>query len=313
MDHTSIQRPRSRNYPNGPQLAPIMLRPRYEWKEWPEVTIRVRGLHPQETTHNLFKNFKEEGHIVMVELFEGRDGRKDGTGLIRFCPPPLNQFWMTDGLYELTMEEKQTQLQYQYRVSVSLDEKRKGTSKVQSPIKKHIFYEPKLILHPTLLQFGLMVGPKAVMPLHTLQGAKRNVAFTVDLLHNRIVAHFDVEFQDLRRKGDLHLESTDEINRLNRVNKYMFQVSFSQITSIGQFNIDNNSFELVLSLESPPPFFRKRTDDEAGHADENLVWSEFDTWYRQTDVVYDPNRLHRTKITLHKEKPVIDIGNHSYS
>jgi len=290
-----------------------MLRPRYEWKEWPEVTIRVRGLHPQETTHNLFKNFKEEGHIVMVELFEGRDGRKDGTGLIRFCPPPLNQFWMPDGLYELTMEEKQTQLQYQYRVSVSLDEKRKGTSRVQSPIKKHIFYEPKLILHPTLLQFGLMVGPKAVMPLHTLQGAKRNVTFTVDLLHNRIVAHFDVEFQDPRRKGDLPLESTDEINRLNRVNKYMFQVSFSQVTSIGQFNIDNNSFELVLSLESPPPFFRKRTDDEAGHADENLVWSEFDTWYRQTDVVYDPNRLHRTKITLHKEKPVIDIGNHSYS
>jgi RNA-dependent RNA polymerase len=312
MDHTSIQRPRARNYPRGPQPAPIMLRPRYEWREWPEVAIRVRGLHPQETTHSLFKAFRKEGKIIMVELFEGRDGRKDGTGLIRFCPPPDNQFWTPDD-YELKVEDKQGILQYHYIVKVSLDEKRKGIAKVQSPIKKTVFYEPKMTLHPTLLQFGLMVGPNAVMPLHTLQGAERNVTFTVDLLHNRIVAHFKVEFEDPRIKGDLHFESTSEINKYHRINDYMFQVSFSQINSIGQFNIDKQSFELVLSLQSPPPFFRKRTDDEAGHADENLIWSEFDTWYRQTDIVYAPNRLHTTKITLHKEKPVIDIGNRCYS
>jgi RNA-dependent RNA polymerase len=272
MDHTSIQRPRARNYPRGPQPAPIMLRPRYEWREWLEVTIRVQGLHPQETTHNLFKAFRKEGKIIMVELCEGRDGRKDGTSLIKFCPPPDNQFWTPD-YYELKVEDKQGILQYQYNVKVSLVEKRKGIAKVQSPIKKTVFYEPKMTLHPTLLQFGLKVGPNAVMPLHTLQGAERSVTFTVDLLHNRIVAHFKVEFEDPRIKGDLHFESTSEINRYHRINDYMFQVPFSQITSIGQFDIDKQSFELILSLESPPPFFRKRTDDEAGHADENLIWS----------------------------------------
>jgi RNA-dependent RNA polymerase len=139
------------------------------------------------------------------------------------------------------------------------------------------------------------------------------VTFVVDLLHNRIAATFDVEFQDPRSHGDPHFESVARINEYNRINKHMFQISFSQITTISRFNTDEKSFALVLSLESPPPFFRKRTDDRAGHADENLVWSEFDTWYRQTDIVYDPYRLQRAKITLHKEKPVIDIGNYSYS
>jgi hypothetical protein len=38
------------------------------------------------------------------------------------------------------------------------------------------------------------------------------------------------------------------------------------------------------------------------------IWSDFDTWYRQTDIVYDPYRLQTAKVTLHKERPVIDIG-----
>jgi RNA-dependent RNA polymerase len=67
-------------------------------------------------------------------------------------------------------------------------------------------------------------------------------------------------------------------------------------------------FALVISLDSPPQYCRKREDETAGHAKGNLIWSEFDTWYRQTDLVYDPYRLQTAKVTLHKERPVIDIG-----
>ena len=38
------------------------------------------------------------------------------------------------------------------------------------------------------------------------------------------------------------------------------------------------------------------------------TWSEFDTWYRQTDIVYDPRRLENAVVSLKKELPVIDIG-----
>ena len=58
----------------------------------------------------------------------------------------------------------------------------------------------------------------------------------------------------------------------------------------------------------PTTVLPTKTGPRASHMAGNLTWSEFDTWYRQTDIVYDPRRLENAVVSLKKELPVIDIG-----
>ncbi|RAL67814.1 hypothetical protein DID88_008541 [Monilinia fructigena] len=62
-----------------------------------------------------------------------------------------------------------------------------------------------------------------------------------------------------------------------------------------------------MQLDSPPQFYRWR-DDRDVTLPGALSWTEWDSWFRQTDIVYDPFMLVDAPIALHKERPVIDIG-----
>jgi len=151
------------------------------------------------------------------------------------------------------------------------------------------------------------------MPLNSVYPIEDELAFVVDLLRNRIVANFEVQFRDPRLSGASDYVSPSKKGSYNRINKYMFQIPFGQLKRIQRMDLNPQVFALVITLDSPPQYYRKRQDDTAGHAEGNLLWSEFDTWYRQTDIVYDPYRLQTAKVTLHKERPVIDIGMDSRS
>jgi RNA-dependent RNA polymerase len=142
-----------------------------------------------------------------------------------------------------------------------------------------------------------------------------DVSFTVDLRRHRITAAFGVSFTDPRQFGDGHTEFVSDlpVGKYNRKNRYMFQIPFGQLKDIKEVCLDGKSKSLAITLESPPQYYRKREDPTAGHTKENTTWSEFDTWYRQTDIVYDPFRLAKAKVALQKDVPVIDIGKDAFS
>jgi len=135
-----------------------------------------------------------------------------------------------------------------------------------------------------------------------------DLSFMVDLGHHRIVTTFNIHFKDPRPPRTPVSQGEMKVGAFDRINKYMFQIPFGQLKEIQRMELDEKRFALAISLDSRPQFYRKRLDDVAGHADGNMIWSEFDTWYRQSDVVYDPFQLTTAKVTLHKERPVVDIG-----
>jgi RNA-dependent RNA polymerase len=303
MDHY-IHKPYLQK-PAVPLAAPLLITPSYAWQKWDEVIIRVRGLLPTETTYSLWQNFKSKGNISFIELYENRNGQRDGVAKIKFSPPPGDAFWLTShppGRFTMWDGDNW------YNVQVSLsDDKRQGLQ-IQSPIRRQVFYDPKMRLFASTLHFGLMIGRNSMMPLHAVQSRHDDLTFVVDLLHNRIVASFNVHFQDPRSSGAADYVSASKIDSYKRINRYMFQIPFGQLEKIQRMDLNPEVFALAITLDSPPQYYRKRQDDMAGHAKDNLLWSEFDTWYRQTDIVYDPYRLQTAKVTLHKERPVIDIG-----
>ncbi|RDL36081.1 RNA-dependent RNA polymerase [Venustampulla echinocandica] len=320
MDHTTIQRPipRRGGYRGaGSQQPPppVMLKPQHKWSRLPELTVRISNLLPSETTWNIWRNFKTQGNISFIEIFEGSDGKREGRAKVRFSPPPRDAFWATNNnskIHGAYMIRGVDDL-FRYRVSVEMrDNDQKRGHQIQSPIHNHIFYDQKMTLSVSTLHFGLMMQPQSMMLLQTVKQNSRSdeLTFIVDLVRKRLTAEFMFEHRDARARDtttDLVVDSRP--GKYDRMNKYMFQIPFEQLKVIHRVNSDDGSFKLAISLDSPPQFYRKRDQDKDCHPTDSLVWSEFDDgWFRQTDIVYNPWELRGAVVTLHKPRPVIDIG-----
>ncbi|KAH7381767.1 RNA dependent RNA polymerase-domain-containing protein [Cadophora sp. MPI-SDFR-AT-0126] len=295
IDHTQVVRP-PRNLPSrhaNPQ-GPI-LKPDYDWEKWDELAVRLRGVARHETTYNLWRIFRRHGEISFIEIFE-RDGKRDGGAKIVYSPPPSAPFWNnTTHIIDNEGDPGAT-----YMVDVTLWNERSQGKIIQSPIKKTKFYQPRMKLIASAIHFGLLIDPVSMMPLHTIkpnQSEQNKTTFIVDLKRRRIVANFTAKF-----------ENPGYTPSYDRHNQYMFHIPFDQLTKIQRLDFSDVAFALVISVESPPQYYRKRQDQKAGHTKENPQWSDWDTWYRQTDIVYDPYILQKEKIALHKDRPVIDIG-----
>jgi RNA-dependent RNA polymerase len=194
-----------------------------------------------------------------------------------------------------------------FQVKVYL-EPQKRRFEIQSPIRKHIWYPEVIILHPKSVAFGFMYSPNTIMEMHNATSLSRNgTTFKIDLLRSRIVITFELSLKDPRTLSH-STKSSHVSGELDRINRYMFTIPFGQLEKLDRIQLNGNQWALVVSLDSPPQFFRKRLDPTASHSKEALTWSEFDTWYRQTDIVYDPRQLASAVVSLKKELPVIDIG-----
>jgi RNA-dependent RNA polymerase len=272
------------------------------WQTWFELTVRVTNLPENITTWDLWKRFDQEGTVVFIELFDDRQGKRDGNAKIRFSPPPRRAFWALDNV-KLPTPDGQGEIHLRV-----IPDPKKRSFQVQSPIRKSVWYDEILKLYPSSLAFGVMHSPSTMMEMRDAQSLARNdIIFTIDLLRSRIVVTFRVLF----KAPETYLHPTEGQTlpgELDRVNKFMFTIPFGQLQNLDRVQVNENQWALVISLDSPPPFFRKRLDPKASHAKDALTWSEFNTWFRQTDIVYDPRRLENAVVTLKKESPVIDIG-----
>jgi RNA-dependent RNA polymerase len=297
-----------------PRQGVVLLPRRADWETRPDLSIKIRNLQSATTTYDIYRNFKQHGEIVYIELFQHKStGLRDGNARVKFSPPPTRAFWGTGQCVIRTVDGKG-----EYNVRIEPEFRNNGYQ-IQSPVKKTVFYDPEIKLYVNSLHFGLKVDRHSVMCMHTASPKQQDngplnredVTLAVDLRRKKLLATFQVTFQDPRTQGNTDYDSLTAVGELSRVNKFKFWIPFDQLQQIQRINLDGGGFALIISLDSPAQFYRKREDDESCHSDENNMWSENDSWFRQTDIVYDPYRLGETIITLHKEQPVIDIGMYS--
>ena len=314
---SGTQRPESRRNTHQytqPQSRPLIFRQEAEWSKLAEVSIRLTQLQPSTTTYDIYRNFKQFGTIVLIEIFEGRNGTRDGSGKIKFSPPPHTAFWEDVNKFgNFPIQEEDGANSYNCRIERMRSHNR-GPNKVQSPLKPHVYYDATMKLIPTRLHFGTLVKHNILAAMHTISTApKEELTFVIDMAKRRITSTFDVAFKDPRAGmyPVSNVEPGEEIypvGKLDRVNRFMFQIPFAYLKTIYRVDLLDNLTALVIPLDNPPQFYRKRWDEAATHSAENLIWTEFDTWYRQTDIVYNPYLLARTPLSLHKGRHVIDIG-----
>ena len=278
--------------PAGPRLDGPVLKVKEPWQTWTEVTVRVSQLPPTVTTWDLFKSFEREGSIVFIELHENSRGVRQDSARIRFSPPPNTDFWTRD---PITIRVESPEMS-EYSVRVTLEAK-KRSFEIQSPIRKMKYYPEMTTLYPRELSFGIMFSEKTMMKKRTEVARARNqMKLKIDLMRRRIVAVFDVDY-----------EGETASNPGSRW-KYMFQVPFGQLKVMHRVKLNNERWGLLLTLDSPPQFYLKDLNIQRTHVKESLIWSEFDSWFRATDVVADLKAVKKAVVSLNKAAPMIDIG-----
>ena len=157
------------------------------------------------------------------------------------------------------------------------------------------------------LDFGFMYDPRTMMCMHQVKSKPPiESQFRQNVLRREIVVEMQVQIRDWRVPPKDGIQIPRH-GKYNRTETYQFRVPFSQLQKIYEIEAYENTIVLLISLETPPRFFRKVSEIDT-HEETARVWSQNDAWYRQTDIVYNPKHLKSSSLTLKKSNPVIDIG-----
>lgn len=136
----------------------------------------------------------------------------------------------------------------------------------------------------------------------TVSAPQRQIVFRQQMRRAELVIEFRIEILDARPSTD-----DPKFGELNRSGLFRFNIPFSQMHVIHRVSKHPDKPTLVISMETPPRFYRERHDtipqNEMGRR-----WTQSDAWFRQTDIVYDRNELQVLPLALKKEQPIIDIG-----
>ncbi|KAI9668336.1 MAG: hypothetical protein M1829_005540 [Trizodia sp. TS-e1964] len=261
------------------------------WSSWPEVTLLIKGLPASVTTKLIWRTFIAEGLIEYIRINIDSVGDKNGTAVIKFRPPPARAFW-EHGTYKYQGAEGIS------NIRLILDDKLR-TYQHPSPSVPGFTFPESTMLSPCHLDFGFMLNPvRMVKMFRAISSSSQKVSLELNLFRRQITVTFDITLKDDRVKG----------RPVYRKETYRFYIPLDDLREYHEVAISDDARMLVLTLDTPPTFFRKARDVQATLEEKKEFWSERDAWYRQTDIVVDPSVVKALPITLKKTKPIIDIG-----
>ncbi|KAH0543787.1 hypothetical protein FGG08_001969 [Glutinoglossum americanum] len=293
--------------PRGQRRLPVV-KPQDDWREWVEVSVKIWGLPLTMSTLDLWRIFNVSGSLDMIEIFENKRGLRDGSARIRYRPPPRSAVWeevpfMLKGLDGDTIE-----------LGLSLEEKKRSFL-APSPVNHLVKYPEQIVLFPASVDFGFMFDVSTMMRMYSATiRLDSKISFELNLLRRLIDIQFQLEITNLKGLGISTSPLTEQLAKeppvggQGRIERYRFRIPLAQLQRVHEVKIDEKTRALVISLDTPPNFYRKAHQIEVSHEEGSKYWTEWDCWFRQTDIVCDQRSLVKAAVALKKAMPIIDIG-----
>ncbi|KAF3188622.1 hypothetical protein TWF788_000370 [Orbilia oligospora] len=274
----------------------------------PDQRLKIYDLPSNITTLELYSCFSRYGNIEDVEIWEddkqkGRRGPKwfDEPPLkgatIRFRPPPKGS--LPTGRSEILVKGEEPHL-----VRLHLEHPR-DTLTIESPVNRALRFPESFELPVQRLDFGFMVQETTMMSMFAVEASERGVwrkpldiLFQVDLSRKQLDIRFGLRFDA-------------SSGRKRRQEKYRMRIPFVALQSLYETTPDNQnggSRSILIPLQYPPHVWRQLFDFSRSHKTDNPHWSEWDTWFRQTDIVENSEEFRMEPLAIRKKKPTIDIG-----
>ncbi|KAK6502188.1 hypothetical protein TWF506_002779 [Arthrobotrys conoides] len=274
----------------------------------PDQKLKIYDLPSNITTLELYSCFSRYGNIEDVEIWEddkqkGRKGSKwfDEPPLkgatVRFRPPPKGS--LPIGRVELPIKGEDPHF-----VRLHLEHPR-DTLTIESPVNRALRFPESFELPVQRLDFGFMVHEKTMMSMYAVEASGKGVwkkpldiVFQVDLSRKQLDIRFGLRFDASGGKK-------------RRQEKYRMRIPFVALQSLYETtpdNLDGSSRSILIPLQYPPHVWRQLFDFSLSHKTDNPHWSEWDTWFRQTDIVENSEEFRTEPLAIRKKKPTIDIG-----
>ena len=166
---------------------------------------------------------------------------------------------------------------------------------VASPVNpKRRYFEVNTFFADTL-RFGARTAQDESINMYTVH-SKSKIQLTLDLKRKEIDIRFPLCIED--SKSNLR-----------------FRMPFSLLSNIYKV-VEGNTDEvaLIIPFDNSPQFFVQKIpiddDDESAFSSNDLRWVDWNTWFRETDVVDGPTRKHMGLKPLSncRDSAIIDIG-----
>ncbi|KAL8725364.1 MAG: hypothetical protein Q9181_006444 [Wetmoreana brouardii] len=263
-------------------LGPIARR-EDDWRAWIELRLRVVGVPADITTGELWACFTRHGQVAQIEIMEDSRGTRDGVAKVTYNPPPPHPFWQIQPFF--------VNLCHGPRASLRLFlEPPRRTFYHLSPVDPMVKYPEVMTLPADSIDFGFMYDPRTMMAMHTINdGGRAGLRYKQSMLHRETIVEFRL---DVNGRPEL----------------FRFSIPFAHLEVIHRVNTNSDiTIELLVSLPTPPRFFRKLEERDT-HDAKARYWAENDAWYRQTDITHTPADLKSSPVALKKPSPIIDIG-----
>ncbi|KAK6331013.1 hypothetical protein TWF718_003204 [Orbilia javanica] len=270
--------------------------------------LKIFDLPTNITTLELYSWFKRYGKIEDIEIWD--DDKQRGKKVsrwfdehvpkcatIRFRPPPKGS--LPTGKVGLPTAEGDPHF-----VRLYLDHPREALT-LESPVNRAIRFPESFELPVQQLDFGFMIHETTMMSMFAVEASEKGVwkkpldiVFQVDLSRKQLEIRFGLRFD---ASG----------GQKRREEKYRLRIPFVALeglyetTPVGQ---NESSRSIMIPLQYPPHVWRQLFDFSRTHSPDNPHWSEWDTWFRQTDIVENISELLTEPLAIRKKKPTIDIG-----
>ncbi|KAK6496464.1 hypothetical protein TWF481_002481 [Arthrobotrys musiformis] len=274
----------------------------------PDQKLKIYDLPANITTLELYSCFSRYGNIEDVEIWDDdkQKGRKVSRwfeeppakgATIRFRPPPRGD--LPTGKIGLPIKGGDPLM-----VRLYLEHPRE-TLTLESPVNRALRFPEAFELPVQKLDFGFMVHETTMMSMYAVEASERGVwkkpldiLFQVDLSRKQLDIRFGLRFDAIG-------------GRKRRQEKYRMRIPFVALQSLYETTTDaenGTSCSILIPLQYPPHVWRQLFDFSRTHNDDDPHWSEWDTWFRQTDIVENPDDLITEPLAIRKKKPTIDIG-----
>jgi RNA-dependent RNA polymerase len=147
------------------------------------------------------------------------------------------------------------------------------------------------------LDFGLMYTEREMMLMKTVTAtSEREIEVLLNLVRRELVVKFPLSLPSNSNQGNPEIEL------------FKFRIPLDRLKQIYVEKSSPAHRVLMIPLDSPPEIFRQTKDIQSSHNDEEKTWNEWQTWFRQTDVVEDRAALEAAPARFRKDNCVIDIG-----
>ena len=203
---------------------------RFEWKKWPEASVKLRNVPEGVTTQDLHANFSQYGNLVYIEVYQNRPGAHSGEARVRFEPAPSEDFWRT-GHQLLVWGDGETPRSTE--VPIELDRPKAFDATISSEVNPGVFYPAKVTLNVDTLDFGpghtgpdLMVKKRLVSDLGGDDPLQ--LKLIADFKRRQLYVFFAIPAKD-STQNDAADTSDDPKRR-----EFKIQIEFRQLKKIGR-------------------------------------------------------------------------------